>query len=219
MNYEIRWPKKGDNPFLIKGADPNSSTWASIHWLTLLKADDSLFATAFKVAGDKIIKELSRGDDHQPADMFFMPIAFLYRHSLELKMKVIIKLGNRLELIENNGKLSSALEKHKLHQLWNYARKVIESYWQDSPKNEVAAAGKIIQEFHNIDKFGQSLRYSEDLSGNCTLEDLPESVQLTHLKDVFDAIFNFLDGCEMGLDDANDMRNEILSEYSDEFFS
>ena len=43
---------------------------------------------------------------------------------------------------------------------------------------------------------------------------MPESVELKHFKDVFEAVFNFLDGCEMGLSEAVDMRNEILNEFS-----
>lgn len=60
MEKGFRWPKKGANPFLVKSADPNSPTWASLHWLASLNIDDSFFATAFKEAGHKIIKELSR---------------------------------------------------------------------------------------------------------------------------------------------------------------
>ena len=215
----FRWPKKGDNPFLVKAADPNSPTWTSLHWLASWQVDDSFFASAFKDAGDKIVKELDRGEDFQHPDMFFLPVAYLYRHSLELKMKEVIKLGIRLELIEQDEKLSSALKDHKLHHLWNYVRKTIEGHWPDSPKEDLNAAGRIVQEFHNIDKSGQGLRYSKNLSGESTLEALPQSVQLTHLQDVFEAIFNFLDGCETGLDDAIDMRNELLNYYSDDFFS
>ncbi|MDD5723840.1 MAG: hypothetical protein PHY29_08915 [Syntrophales bacterium] len=41
---------------------------------------------------------------------------------------------------------------------------------------------------------------------------MPEFVDLTNLQDVFEGLFNLLDGCEMGLKDAVDMRNELLSE-------
>lgn len=165
MKGDFRWPKKGDNPFLVKLADRNSPTWASLHWLASFNHDDSLFSTAFKEAGDKIVKELSRGKYPSHPDMFFMPIAYLYRHSLELKMKHIIRLGIRLELIEKDTKVSNELENHRLHQIWNYVKKVLEKCWMDSHKEELNAASRIIQEFHNIDKSGQNLRYSKDLSG------------------------------------------------------
>lgn len=214
MDEELRWPKKGDNPFLVKGADPKSPTWTSLRWLTSLDVDDTFFAHAFKEAADKIINELSRGDDPWHPDKFFMPIAYLYRHGLELQLKQLIKMGITLEFIKRDDNVSAALVDHKLHQLWNIARKIIEYYWPEGPKEDVNAAGRIIQEFHNIDKSGQILRYSEDVSGKKTLGCLPESVQLTHLKDVMDAVFNFLEGCQAGLHHELEMRNEMLSEFS-----
>ena len=213
MDDEFRWPKKGDSPFLVKAVEPNSPTWASLHWLASLKVDDSFFAKAFKEAGDKIVKELSRGDDSQHPDMFFMPIAYLYRHSLELKMKEVVRLGIRLELLKEDKKLSDVLGGHSLHQLWNFVRRVAQAYWPDGSQNDLNATERIVQELHNIDKSGQSLRYSKDLTGKGILERLPDSVQLTHLQDVFQAIFNFLDGCEAGLNHAIEMRNEMLDYY------
>jgi hypothetical protein len=216
MDIKIRWPKKGDNPFL-KG-DPMSPAWASIRWLSSLNANDSIFSMAFKEAGDKIVKEIIRDDDCMPADIYFMPVAYLYRHSLELKLKEIIRLGCDLKLLELKDKPSSVLEAHELHPLWNYVRKIIEGYWPDNEKCDLNAAGRIIQEFHNIDRSGQNLRYSKSRNGNYTLRDMPESVELTHLQDVFEAVFNFLDGCEMGLREAVDMSNEILSEFNSDHY-
>jgi len=213
MDEKTRWPKKGDNPFLARSADPSSPTWASLHWFASLKVDDAFFATAFKQAGDKIIKELSRGEDPRHCDRLFMPIAYLYRHSMELKMKEIIRLGIRLELIEKDERLTDVLKDHNLHHLWNSVRIVVEAYWPDGSQNDLNAAERIVQEFHQIDKSGQILRYSKDQAGNSTLEKLPKSVQLTHLQEVFEAVFNLLDGCEAGLDHAMDIRNEMLSYY------
>ena len=219
MDDEFRWPKRGDNPFLVKAVAPDSPTWASLHWLASIKVDDSFLAGAFKEASDKIVKELTHANTFQHADMFFMPIAYLYRHSLELKMKEIIRLGIGLELIPEDEKTSEVLKNHNLHQLWNFVKKAVEAHWPDGSKNDIDAAGRIVQEFHNIDKSGQSLRYSKDLSDRSTLEKLPKSVQLTHVQDVFEVVFNFLDGCEAGLDHAIEMRNEMLNYYREDSFS
>ncbi|MGD0971968.1 MAG: hypothetical protein ABSA04_11320 [Desulfobaccales bacterium] len=217
MNEEIRWPKKGDNPFHVKYVDPNSPTWASLHWLASLNINDSFFANAFKEAADKIIKELSRGEEPWNHDTIFMPIAYLYRHGLELKMKHLIKMGIELDLLKRDDKVSSALGSHKLHQLWNYLRKIVEGYWPEGQKEVLDATGRIIQEFHNIDKTGQNLRYSEDSSGKESLNGFPEFVQLTDLNDVIDAVFNFLEGCEAGFDHALEMRNDMMREFSDNY--
>ena len=190
-----------------------SPAWASIRWLSSLDADESVFSMAFKEAGDKIVKEILRDDDGMPADIYFMPVAYLYRHSLEIKLKQIIRLGSDLNLMDYDRKLNSMMGKHQLHPLWNYAREIIENHWLDGEKKDLNAAGKIIQEFHRIDYSGQKFRYSKTRTGNNTLRNMPESVDLTHLQDVFEAVFNFLDGCEMGLNEAVDIRNEVTPDH------
>lgn len=217
MDDGFRWPKKGDNPFLVKAAEPNSPTWASLRWLSSLRVDDSFLAVAYKEAGDKIVRELARGKDFQHPDMFFMPIAYLYRHSLELKMKEIVRLGIKLELLKADKKLQDVLDGHSLYPLWNLIRSAVEAYWPDGSKNDLNAAERIVQELHKVDKSGQNLRYSRDRSGKSTLEKLPDSVQLTHLQDVFHAIFSLLEGCEPGLNHAVETRNEMLSDYRGDF--
>ncbi|OGW15965.1 MAG: hypothetical protein A2035_09135 [Nitrospirae bacterium GWA2_42_11] len=111
-------------------------------------------------------------------------------------------------------KLSFALKKdHNLYKLWNYVKRVITQYWPDGPKEHIGVVERIIQEFHNIDKSGQNFRYSEDTSGRKTLDQLPDSVELIHLKDVFDGVFNLLIGCENGLYEALKLRSDMLSSY------
>lgn len=215
MVIKIRWPQKGDNPFFQ--GDTMSPGWTSIQWLASLNADDSIFSMAFKEAGDKIVKEIHRDNDGRPADIYFMPITYLYRHSLELKLKHIIRLGCNLELLKCDDNITFLLEHHELHPLWNKARMIIESHWPDIEKRDLNAAGSIVQGFHNIDKSGQNLRYSQNLAGESTLNNMPESVDLAHLQDVFEAVFNFLDGCEMGLDEAVDFRNEMQSEFGPDY--
>jgi len=211
MDEEHRWPRKGDNPFLAGTIDLSSSTWAALHWLASREVDDSFFALAFKEAGDKIVKELNRGEDRERGEKFFLPIAYLYRHCLELKMKTIIRQGIRLQLIEKNKKISDVLRTHNLSQLWNALKKVVQAYWPEGPQEELQAAEQIVEKFHAVDKSGQNLRYGRDKSGESTLHKLPESVELTHLQEVLEAIFNFLDGCQAGLEYEIDMRSEMLS--------
>ncbi len=217
MDQESRWPKKGDNPFLAAAVDLSSSTWAALHWLASRNVGDSFLAQSFKEAGDKIVKELSRGENLEQGEKFFLPVAYLYRHSLELKMKSIIRQGLRLQLIKKDKKISAVLRIHNLSQLWDAAKKIVRAYWPSGPQDELNAAEDIIAKFHEIDKSGQILRYSKDQSGKSTLGMLPDSVELTHLQDVFEAIFNFLDGCQTGLDYELEMRSETLGYYSDEF--
>lgn len=211
MKTKTQLPKRGDSPF-FKG-DVMSPSWASVHWLESLDVDDSILSMAFKEAGDKIVKEIHRDYDGTPADIFFMPVTYLYRHSLELKLKYIIKLGCDLDLITCDDNLSNSLRNHELHPLWNYVRKIVESHWPNIEKYDLDKAGSIIQAFHAVDKSGQSLKYSKNLAGKKTLTNMPESVELSHLQTVFDKLFNYLDGCEDGLGNAVEMKNEMLRDF------
>lgn len=214
MEENFRWPKKGDNPFRVKFADRNSPTWASPHWLSFQDFNDSFLAGAFKEAGDKIIKELSRGEDTTHPDKFFIPIGYLYRHSLELKMKHLIRLGIKLGLTKEDEKLSSVLKIHNLCKLWNYVKNILEKHWPDGPKKDINAVEGVIQKFHKIDKSGQNLRYSKNSSMENTLKSLPESVQLMSMQNIFDATFRLLSGCT----DALENELELIQEFSKEPF-
>jgi hypothetical protein len=204
MEQEIRWPKKGDSLFPRNAFDPHSPTWVNLEWLAGWVSDDSLYALAFKEAGDKIIKELSRGEDLRHPDMFFMPIAYLYRHSLELSMKQIIRLGIGLEFVEENESVRSALKNHDLNKLWCYVRRVAK---EGSTKDELDAVGRVIQALHVIDKSGQSLRYSKNSSGKKTIKDYPQFVRLEELQKVVEGVFNFLQAGDSYLSDALQMIN------------
>ncbi|MFA6012907.1 MAG: hypothetical protein WC799_23165 [Desulfobacteraceae bacterium] len=205
----LRWPKKGDNPFKVKDGDRMSPAWISLKWLATMQPNDTIYAEAFKRSGDKLVDALCQQEIRSPSDIYFMPITYLYRHSLEIQLKEIIKFSLRLGLIEETKSVSKVIKKHGLHELWNYARKGIEAFWPreslpDDAKNDVDHAERIILEFHKIDMTGQSLRYPQDTKGNNSLKDTPEAVELTQIKDVFKAIYNFLGGCSSGLSDAID---------------
>jgi hypothetical protein len=174
-----------------------------------MQPNETIYAEAFKRSGDKLVDSLCQEGNRAPSDIYFMPITYLYRHSLEIQLKEVIKLSLRLGLIEETKSVSEAMKKHGLHKLWNHARRGIEAFWPreslpDNSKSDVDHAETIIIEFHKIDMTGQSLRYPQDMKGNNTLKGTPETVELTQIKDVFKAIYNFLGGCSSGLSEAID---------------
>ena len=120
---KIRWPKAGDNPFLVAGSDENRSTLANLGWLLHFRTDDSMLAEGFKEAADMIVQKLQRGKNSKHPDIYFFPVAYLYRHSFELQMKDLLRLALKLKLIENSGPLERAMQDHRLAGLWHHATK------------------------------------------------------------------------------------------------
>ena len=114
---KIRWPKAGDNPFLLDGSSSNRSTLANLQWLVRFRTDDSVLAEGFKEAADMIVAELERGENSKHPDIYFFPVAYLYRHSVELQMKEILRQAISLGLVEKSEKLNEVLGDHSLASL------------------------------------------------------------------------------------------------------
>jgi len=213
MDNEYRWPKKGDDPFLIKPTSRLSPTWASLHWMENMRVNDSLLASAFKECGDKIIDELDKTNNRRHADIYFFPIGYLYRHALELKMKQIIRLALNMDLLKENKKIREVLDGHALYPLWNYVKRSAKKFWPDSTGHELETVERVIQALHNMDKTGQRLRYTKSTDGKSTFSSLPESVDLLQFRDVFAGVFNLLDGCEEGFSEAFQAMCEMAQDY------
>ena len=207
----FRWPRKEDDPFPENIFTPQSRTWVNLEWLKW-SFNDASFAQAFKEAADKIIKQLSKKGNRRHPDMLFMPIAYLYRHGLELQLKQIIKLGMDLGVVEDNKKLRDTLSCHNLHRLWNCVKKVIDELDSESSSTkDFSSAEQIILGFHFMDMSGQALRYPKSLSEEKPGGDLPKFVELKHLQEVYDGLFNFLTGIECYLKNALDTLSDIPS--------
>ncbi len=216
MNNEYRWPKKGANAFDVASIDVTSSTFAAVRYLDDIHTDDSWLADAFKVAADKIIHELTQENGQEPADVYFMPIGYLYRHALELKLKRIIRLSFRLKLLEENQKTSKRLEEHRLCPLWHNVKESFLKFWPGAPTEEIDGVERFIQSFHGMDSSGQNLRYTVDSRGQSTIPKMPEYVELVHLKEVCNGVFTLLSACETTFDHAIEMESEAAQEYDAE---
>ncbi len=198
----MNWPKAGDRPFQSKG-DPN--LLAIIRWEGFDSAwlfTEENYAKAFKVAADLIIDGLAvpsinchglvatGGDYPSNADHYFFPVAYLYRHCIELQLKAVIRAGVSAgvvsELVEN------LYGSHDLYKLWTKAREMLQSRWAGAPREPLDAAEKVILDFHELDKCGQEFRYPHAKDGKRLLSNAPAAVNLEHLKEVVNGVYHFL---------------------------
>jgi hypothetical protein len=91
-----------------------------------------LYATGYLQAAELLITAIV--NTHQSRDAVIYPIPFLYRHYLELRLKIIIREGQ--ELFASRAEFP---EHHKLDVLWKTARKIIEEVYSRDPKEPVDA--------------------------------------------------------------------------------
>ena len=176
--------------------DPGSPTWCATHILRdEFVPTDGQLADEFFRAGDAVVRHFRCGKSLGHAEHLFRPVAFLFRHAIEVALKHTIDAACSAEHIERNEKVEKVLRAHSLHPLWEVARSAIDARWPDEDPREPNAVGVVIQDLHGVDKTGQSLRYVRDTGQQRTSKNLPECADLEHLRDRVKVVLNFLSGC------------------------
>ena len=115
------------------------------------------------------------------------PILFLYRHSVELRLK---------HMIAEYGLGSPNLD-HKLKGLWNTFKVIAK---QHAIKEELDKAGRLIDELHTVDENSQAFRYATDREGGA-FEFKFEAVDLMNLRKQMDDLDTFFFGLEAVMDE------------------
>ncbi len=187
---EMKWPRKGDRAFppALPPLEPDILA-------AFVCRSSGAYTAGFKQAADMVV-EGARRDLRNP-DVLFAPLAYLYRHYLELELKDIACLGMELGMIKVT---DGRLEEHNLHKLWNSCREVIERVWPEGDRTDLNAVEQVILEFHRFDPSGQGFRYYKDLDGNPHLMSVPDWVSLEPLKSTMDGVANFLEAAAAGID-------------------
>ncbi|MGZ0163307.1 MAG: hypothetical protein ACKVII_05280 [Planctomycetales bacterium] len=194
---EFPWPKIGDKLFIEENdSTERAFSLASIMW------NGSEHAGAFKCAADMVIdtaQEVERGDFR--SDLIH-PVAYMYRHALELKLKVIVRHGVDMHCYSKSA-VEKVLQEHSLAKLWTKVKQAIEHRWPDSGSGELKAVEAVINEMHQADQNGQKWRYATEKNGRpIKRHGMPQFVSLQSLRRTMDNVFTFLEACEGGIDDG-----------------
>ena len=146
------------------------------------------YIEGYKVAGDQLVKYVKEGSCEQ--DFLVYPIAFLYRHHIELLLKEIIKKGNLL--YDKND--TEAQGSHKLSPLWKRSVEIINSVTDGSidTKDNIKLIKYFIDEFNQIDNLSFSFRYPLDKKGQRLLEGI-KYINLRHLSDCINSMSEFIE--------------------------
>ncbi len=199
------WPKKNHIAF---GTD----SCQDYNLPTTVFLDDFIFhpslevhANAFREAADMIVTGVEKGQSHFNGDKLFFPIAYLYRHAIELLLKEAIGYGIKLYFIRRDQQLEEILNDHNLYKLWNKLKPALATFWYKAETDSPSAAERIISQFHEFDKSGQEFRYPTTKNGKSSLKNkLNETkvIDLKQLSKVAGGLCEFLEGCIAGFDDA-----------------
>jgi hypothetical protein len=193
MNHP--WPKKGIKAF-VEGEGAHAFYRTAALW------NHDYHAEAFKKGAEMLLDAHLEKTPFPFHDEIFFPIAYLYRHCLELRLKDIVSIGDSMGLFKP-GEVSDALKGHSLARLWTYAKKAITERWPEGDKATLAAVEAVINEFHQVDPTGQAFRYERDINGKPHfLKNLPSMIDPQHLRNAVNATYSFLDSTGSGLYDT-----------------
>jgi hypothetical protein len=187
---DFNWPKKGDQAF----PEPNPKGRSGLLEAFIMPLEDT-YLTGFQRAADIIVSAIPILDG--TPDSLFFPVAYLYRHHLELMLKELVSLGIQMGSLKG---CESVLESHNLQMLWKNAKQLIMGRWPKSPGEDMRAADHVVMEFHKLDPSGQAFRYARDKKGAPSLVDAPRVVDLGNLKAVVDGVSSFLDASYAGIE-------------------
>jgi len=192
----------------LKFFRPTGDYTTDVHLDWLGAYTRSGMAEGFKAAADRIVDSCEENAGHP--DVFLYPVAFLYRHYLELQLKNIILIG--AELAEE-GLDPKATWGHDLKKLWATAKKAVFNVWPGGDPNELKVADVAVAEFSVLDFDGQCFRYFEDAKGNTNLKNAPRIICLGNLQSEMNAVFDLLTGIETGMRDCLSTWREERASY------
>jgi hypothetical protein len=195
----IPWPKAADRLF-ESGDDWWHNACVGQHGVTW-----ELYATGYKDAADSLTERIFETRQH--ADFLVYPIAFLYRHYLELRLKEIILTGQ--ELLDHRPDLEHV---HRLDALWRSARKILEAVWPGSPAEDLDAVENCIRQFSNVDPQSMSFRYPATKDGKPTISNL-EHINIRNLYEVMGRISSLLEGASMGISAYLDDKRSLDRDF------
>lgn len=154
-------------------------------------------AEAFKIAADMIIDSHEAAVNGPHHDTLLYPVLYLYRHCLELKLKDLVLLGIKCGDFQLDA-VQEVLGEHELCPLWTKVRRFLLKHYPEDKQLPFIEA--IIQEFHQVDKDGQTLRFDrqKDLKKR-HYDKLPQYISVTNLRKTMDAVYHHLDSAYAGV--------------------
>ena len=126
-------------------------------------------------------------------DFLIYPLIYLYRHYLEIVMKDIIIITNKL--LGYSGFTPKG--GHDLMRLWNESQNILKEFYDDYPEPASSIEEKI-KEFYNVDIKSDNFRYPIDKKGDFSLNSI-EVINYINFGDSFREIKDYMEEIASGL--------------------
>jgi hypothetical protein len=143
-----------------------------------------LYVYGFRRAAEILIKHVE--ERHSSLDVIVFPTVFLFRHHLELAIKLLAR-DARLIL----DLLPPTKPQHGLRALWDEARRLVIRVEGVEPEG-LDAIDTVVAEFDAIDSSSTTFRYPQTLDGANPLSQI-SNINLLALRDSLEPAFDMLD--------------------------
>jgi hypothetical protein len=150
------------------------------------------YSNAYMEAAERLVQTF-----HQRSyNTITLPIVFLYRHYIELKLKELIDLGNKRYSKPSTPHLDRILKGHRIDHLWYELKPLLQQAHPVEKNDEIEAVEACIMELSKVDEGSFSFRYPVDKKNNLTLKNNPhlrnlEYIDVDHLAHKMASIYNF----------------------------
>mgnify|MGYP001586511334 CR=1 FL=1 len=152
------------------------------------------YAKGYKDAADFLVQGLineTRTYNFQINELVF-PVIFLYTQYLELRLKDIIVLSNRLN--HKTPLLPDSLQQgHAIDKIWSHAKPLIMAVSPKISRDGLEDVENGIKQLIAVDPTGMAFRYPKDRKGNFYLPKEPAVINLVHLRETMQKM-DVLDG-------------------------
>ncbi|MDA4132966.1 MAG: hypothetical protein OK454_07560 [Thaumarchaeota archaeon] len=135
----------------------------------------------------------------------YLPIAYLWRHYLEITMKSIL---DRL-CGDDDSKRQLVWDKHDLERLWARVSKAFEGIWPFYEPGEHARARALILQFHTLDRLSFGFRYPVNKDG--TTPTLAADLRSIDLVDLHRGMCKLSEILERALDATDDWDERLTN--------
>jgi hypothetical protein len=172
----------------------------------------SVYATGYKDAADIVVEQVKATQRHQ--DFLVYPIMFLYRQSLELTIKNLIR---RAWLLLDEDETDD-LAQHDIQKYWTLCQALLDRVSPGDSTEQLDHIGRLINDFCKHDPLSFAFRYPVSKPQKKTKERTPtlaglKEINLRNVKDVMDKIAGLLGGAEAQIDYYLDLKADMMASF------
>lgn len=188
-----------------------ANEWSPTAHVGFRPDDWDAYAWGYRDAADVLVEQCLADAALSP-DVMVYPIAFLYRHFLEARLKELTRRGGLL--VDRQAEVPTH---HSLSQLWTQVRSYVVEVWADDDEEYLSQVDSLIQEFDDVDRGSFAFRYPVTRDGKPSLPRLSH-VNLRQLRNAVAPVADLLDGISSAFDEYLQNKYEMEAEYAEEMY-